>query len=145
MISARDLFDALVPLLPDDVTWSFDYADVQIIDGEVETDLVNAGAIYFRGGPNPTDRDLSTGKYKRQYYRLDFNIYSDFGVNGVIRGNEICSKICDTLDTIFNHTFNVNNKTGVFLNFVKTGNFGKVGVTRDGVSIFSFSYILQYS
>lgn len=145
MIPTNTLFEALLSVLPTTYPLKFSYIERSTVSGTNVTVTKNTGALYFRSAGNGQYREVSTGKYKVNSYRLILNLYTDKGESGVLAGLSYCAEVCEILDTLFNKSITVGDDTVFIVSCHKLGNYQYLGPTDQGIASFSLNYLIKFN
>lgn len=142
MIANNYIYEALKQVLPDDYPTKLGMIDLSKINNEKAVITKNTVAIYLKSATNP-EREID-GTYAIEYIRVVFNVYTDRGGEGVRVGYDYCSRVCETLDKLFNRVFNIDNKCFTVLDSRRLGNYEYLGPTKQGIQTFSINYLISY-
>lgn len=145
MTSSKDLFLALKSMMPQDFPIKFSYIDLVTSDGREMNVTKNTAAVYFRAAGDPEQRDVSSGRYLVNQYRVVINVFTDRGEAGVLSGIEYCDKICDAFETLFNKQISISTDTKVYIiDCQRMGSPQYVGPTKQGIASFSLNFLLKF-
>lgn len=144
MISHEYIFKALESVLPSDYKLKLENIQVVDVKNQQTINTINTAVLAFKDAGQLENRDVRTGEYKMERARLWVNVYSDRGEAGVHSGNDYCARFCSSLDRVFNRLFYIEGKTICIVNCKRTGNYKKIGTTKQGINIYSVNYFIEY-